>query len=191
MLEALINLKRRWLLNTFLLGVVCFLGNSSAIAQNNFKIFMNLPGIPGESTDPTYPGWVNIRAFHEGLINSGAYTIPATARFEILKSLDKSSPYLRELALSSKTLPNVEIILSKIVGEKWNNFFRVVLENVNLESVETVFQGTGSSMLEEKLIFKFSKINWIYTPFQANGSPGPPDCAWHDFAKNETGEYCP
>jgi type VI secretion system secreted protein Hcp len=190
MLEALINLKRRWLLNTLLLGVACFLGSSSAGAQNNYSILMNLPGIPGESTDQTYPGWVSIREFHEGLINSGAYTIPAMDRIEIMKGLDKSSPFLRELALSSKILPSVEIILRKFTGEKWNPAFRVLLENVNVESVETVFQGTGSSMLEEKVILKFSKIKWIYTPIKADGSPGTSECAWHDFAKNETDQYC-
>ena len=181
MFEHLKILKKMWLLKTMLLGVVCLLCSPSAMAQNSNSMFMRLDMIPGESTDSTYTNWVDIKEFREGVSKSGSAFITAADRLEVVKNLDKSSPFLRQHAVTSQSIAAVDIV----VRNNGSNIkiFSVKLMNVKVESVNTVFPQTGT-MPEETVLLKFGGVTWTYIPTNPNGTAGSPISVTYNFPSN-------
>jgi type VI secretion system secreted protein Hcp len=191
MFKNLIILKQRWSLTITILGVACLLGNSSAIAQNTYSMFMDLDGVHGDSLDPTYYRWIEIKEFKEGTSKASVALAwatnplvqPYSPPMEILKGLDLSSVSLRSHASSGKRYRNAAIIVRRN-SQPPITIFRLDLEGVVIVSVHTNCQETGSLIPEETVAIRYSSVKWTYIPVNPDGSSGGPITTGYDFFKN-------
>ena len=95
--------------------------------------YLKMDTIPGESTDPSHAGWIDIESWSWGasrVMHGSAASAPAhctSHSLNFVKRLDKASPLLSRAALSGTPIPNVTL---EINGE------RHMLQNVVIASVQ-------------------------------------------------------
>jgi type VI secretion system secreted protein Hcp len=133
------------------------------------KLYMEIEGIPGESTDAKHGEWIDVLAFSHGVSQpgGGATTSRTTERsrhedFTVTKELDKSSPKLALACCNGMHIPEVVIEVCRAdTGEK---YMRYILNDVIVASVsqDGSSQGAEGKPMEE-VSLSYGKISWSYT----------------------------
>ncbi len=150
------------------------------------KIFVNVSGIPGESTDANYKDWIDASLYSDGVFFVGSFTGQGGGQagrsefdpIRIVKSLDKASPKLRQAAAAGKHINNVTIDIIKPetvtsdvrVGPIL--IARIVLTDVLITEVSLTVN--LSDLPQEAVTFDFLKIMLTYYPRNLDGSIGTP-----------------
>ena len=77
--------------------------STSTSSDSTSKIFLEIAGVSGESTDDSHGGWIEIMSFNMGMVKPSSSTTTSRSRGSIIlediiivKTLDKSSPKLME-----------------------------------------------------------------------------------------------
>lgn len=109
-----------------------------------FDAFLNVDGVPGESTDDKHKGWIEILSFSHGSIQPSSATVSSagggtTERVTledlmVTKHIDKASAKLHELCCSGKHIATVTLQLCRAGGDKVQ-YMEVKLEQVVISGV--------------------------------------------------------
>jgi len=145
----------------WLLSCVLALAAGPACAQ--IRAFLQIPGIPGESTRDGRKDWIDIKTVSVTVANRVCQGVSVT------KDLDKSSPLLSGAALVGSEYAQMTIEVERAI-EGSEVFLIYLLENVTVSAVQTVT--TENLPALESIQLTPSTIKMTYKPPSA-GAPAP------------------
>ena len=131
--------------------------------------FLELDGIPGESTDARYPRMIRLNSFSLG-VQSVAVGKPVFSDVSFSKQLDKSSPLLYLNSASGKHLKQAILHLVARSGTGQFEFYTVKLTDVVITSVSTSGSALSDTLPLESFSLNFTKIEFTYTPQKPDGT---------------------
>jgi type VI secretion system secreted protein Hcp len=156
----------------------------SALPTRGADLFLELPGIPGESTEVNHRNWISLQSLSFGIsrtvaTNSSTGSARATGQdLGLAKRIDLASPKLALAAASGQPLATARI--------QW---VRQTANNVPLVQFEAVFRDvrigsdavSGSDTeLTEQLQFSYSRMTWSTPVLDARGdSTGRIEVDWN------------
>ena len=130
--------------------------------------FLNIDGVPGESTDEGHVDWIELMSFSHGVSQTaggdrstgGAATAGRcdVQDMSITKQLDKASPTLNLFCCQGKHIKTVDIELCRATGNK-EKYMEYKMEDVIISSVSI---GGGGGVPTESATFNCGKITWNY-----------------------------
>ena len=151
--------------------------------------FLQIDGIPGESTDDKHKDWIEILSFSHGITQPASATKGSaggatTSRSEhgdygITKYVDKASPKLAEACANGKHISKVKIEMCRAGGTQLP-YLVVNLEEVIISSVHANGATTGNDFPTESVTLNYGKIDWTYTQQKRKDGSG---------GGNVTGKY--
>jgi type VI secretion system Hcp family effector len=131
--------------------------------------FLNIEGIPGESTDDKHKDWIEVMSYSSGVSQmaggdrstGGAATQGRCDHqdISIVKTLDKASPTLNLFCCQGKHIPKVVIELCRATGNK-EKYMEYKMEDVIISSVSV--GGGGGGLPTESMTFNYGKLTWNY-----------------------------
>jgi type VI secretion system secreted protein Hcp len=143
-------------------------------------MFMQVVGIPGESSDRGHEKWIDLIAFHWGVSRPGRQfpiegrpptPVADHADLTIVKQIDKSSPKLFLACCSGQTLGEVNFEVWRS-GERPTRILLYRMKDVIVTSVKPVGASVGTSpYLMEEIGFNYAKIEVGYTAIKPDGTP--------------------
>ncbi|HBN75397.1 MAG TPA: type VI secretion system tube protein Hcp [Planctomycetaceae bacterium] len=138
-----------------------------------FDAFLQIDGIPGESTDSKHKDWIEIIDYSHTMaqkISDTASSSGARASeranhglFIVTKDLDKSSPKLAVSLNTGASIAKVRMELCRATGDKQ---LYMVYEMSDVIVADITVQGdmTGErSVPTEVVSFNYGEIEWTYT----------------------------
>jgi len=174
-------------------GCVYGLGLKSMSVQTahaaSVDFLLELDGIKGESTDSRHPNTIEINSFSWGVSNSGGHGGGGGAgkvSFQDLhftSKVSKASPMLMQALTTGQRIPSATLYVRKTGDNQQQEYYVVHLENVMVSSYQSSGGGTGGDVPVDEVTLNFTKIEFTYTPQNADGSLGTPLKASWDLAK--------
>jgi type VI secretion system secreted protein Hcp len=149
----------------------------SLSAQAAVDMFLDIPGIPGESKDQTHKDQVDVLAWSWGMSNSGTTHIGGGGGagkvniqdLSLTKYVDKASPELMKRCANGSLLTKVTLFVRK-VGANPIEYIKIELTEVLVSAVSTGGSG-GEDRLTENVTLNFAKVKFDYVPAKPDGSP--------------------
>jgi len=149
-------------------GLVEPQATSTTTNSGTNKIFLNIDGIAGESTDSKHDEWIDVISFNHGISQPALSTTTRTAErsahqdFVVIKELDKSSPKLALACCNGSHI--TEVIIEVCQAETSDKYMRYTLTDVIVASISQ----NGSSQSEnarpiEEISLRYGRIDWSYT----------------------------
>jgi len=147
-----------------------------------FDCFLQIDGIPGESTDDKHKDWIELLSYDHKVVQPTSATRSSagggsTGRsqhhdYVITKYVDKASPKLFEAVASGKHFSKAKIEICRAGGSQVK-FMEITLEEVIISRVQQEsFSAETANIPKEKIIENFptesvslnyGKIEWVYT----------------------------
>jgi type VI secretion system secreted protein Hcp len=139
-----------------------------------FDCFLQIEGIPGESTDDKHKDWIELISYSHGLSqrSSGAASTGGGRSaercdhddFTVVKTLDKASPKLALFCCNGKHIPKITMHLCRAAEDK-QKYMEYVLTDVIVSSVRPggSAQNAETTLPLEQVSFNYGKIEWVYT----------------------------
>ena len=134
-------------------------------------MFMNIAGIPGESTDDAHPEWIDLVSYSHsigdsGKVESGTAESRTTGPvdhedFSVTKVLDKASPLLYTKCCDGTHIAEITVELCRATGDK-QCYMKYQFTDVIVTSVSTG-GSTSESLPLEYVTFNYGKVEWTYT----------------------------
>lgn len=132
-------------------------------------VFLQINGIPGESTDEKHQNWIEVLSYSHGVsqMSSGERSTGGAATggrcdhqdFSIVKSLDKASPLLNLHCSDGKHIDKITIELCRATGDKQPYMLYKLVDSV-VSSV--CINGGGGGIPTETVTFNYGAIYWTY-----------------------------
>ncbi|CAO4176355.1 Hcp family type VI secretion system effector [Methylorubrum aminovorans] len=153
-------------------------------------IFLKLEGITGEAQDDKHKDEIDVLAWSWGAAQSGTTHMGsgsgsgkvAIQDISLTKYIDRSSPTLFQFCCNGKHIAKGTLVVRK-AGEKPVEYIKIDIENIIVSHVSLGGSG-GEDRLTENVTLNFSKVKYVYTLQQKDGTAGKPvDISW-DIAKN-------
>lgn len=157
-------------------------------------IYIKLDGIPGESHDSKHKDWIQVLSFSHALTQSGSMFSGGgqstsgrvdVADVSIMKRVDKSTPKLNWTLASGAHIKSAIIEFCQATKDK-HTFMKYTFEDVTLSSLQPAASANGDFPMES-MAFRFSKIEWEYTPIDEKGVKLASAKAWWDVKENKGG----
>lgn len=157
--------------------------------------FLEIEGIPGESTDEKHKGQIEVLSFSHGVSQmasavestSGGKTVGRCDHqdFSIVKEIDKASPELNLQCCKGTHIKKMTLELCAATGDQ-SPYMRYVFEGLIISSVS--IGGGGGGTPTESVTFNYNKINWIYvdTDHETGKKKGEVK-KWWDLGANKGG----
>jgi type VI secretion system secreted protein Hcp len=146
--------------------------------------FLKIEGIAGESIDEFHTGWIDVQTVGGGIARPTDLTAAHWDALRVIKPIDKSSPLLFRACASGELIPRA--ILEWVRGQpERRRYYRIVLENVLISSVQT--SATAGDTPTETVDLVFGKMTWTYTELNQAGLPLADHRAYWDVLRNEGG----
>jgi len=157
--------------------------------------FLKIDGIPGESTDDRYTGWIEVVAYSHELeqeVGGPASTSGGASAgrcdhgpFVVTKLLDKASPKIAEACCKGAHIKLVELSLNRAGGDKLE-YMNYKLHSAMVTSVRSRGDTGGKdTMPAEEIQFTYAGIEWTYTQQKrTDGTGGGKVAAGWDLVKN-------
>ncbi|HLJ11982.1 MAG TPA: type VI secretion system tube protein Hcp [Planctomycetaceae bacterium] len=150
-----------------------------------FDAYLQIDGVPGESTDSAHVGWIEIQSFVNGVAQTftGSFSssgAPASGKanfntFSVTKQVDKSSPLLYKKCCTGEPIGKISLDICRATGNS-TPYLNFLLNNSVVASVQTAGANAGATADDvptEIVTFAFGKITETYTPTDAKtGKPG-------------------
>jgi type VI secretion system Hcp family effector len=148
--------------------------------------FLFIEGIPGESVQEHYAGWIEVHDFEQrfGRDKADHDDLAGLDSLRIHKSLDKSTPLLFDALTRGAVYPRATLAFVLPRADE-ARFYQVELGNVSVAGVEV--GGPASERPGEELVVVFEFIEWTYTEFDLRGNPLADHSAYWDLVKGEGG----
>ena len=158
-----------------------------------FDAYLEIDGIPGESTDSNHAGWIEIRGYTHNIIqpvaaskSSGGSRASEKANhgdLVVTKELDKASPKIALACCNGSNLATVKLELCRATGNK-ETYMSIELTDVLVAAYEPHGQTADEGALpRERVAFNYGTIKWTYTHLdQATGaSQGNIETSWNQI----------
>lgn len=140
--------------------------------------YLQIDGIPGESTDIGHQGWIELISTHWGVTQSildskstsGGHTAGHCEHrtLSLSKVADLASPILMQHCSMGKTIPKARLEFMRADGDgKPVKYYLVELENVLVSHMDQVMSGGG--LVQDDIGLCFSKVKWSYTQQKIGG----------------------
>lgn len=158
-------------------------------------VFLQIDGIPGESTDEKHKNWIEILSYSHGVDQSGAGSRSSGGAatsgrcnhqdFSVVKTLDKASPELNLYCCNGKHIKKMTLQLCRATGDK-QPYMDYLFEDVIISSVS--IGGGGGGIPTESVTFNYGKLNWVYveTDHETGKKKGQVK-KWWDLIANKGG----
>ena len=143
-----------------------------------FLAYLKLDGVDGESQDVNHKDWIDVFSYSEGVslpLSVGSFTGGLEAgkvKFSdltVLTAADQTTPILFQDSISGTEIKYAVLEVVEPNGE----YLDYKLSDVLITSVSDKGNAGDSAPLEQ-VSLNFTKIEWDYTPLNADGSPGTP-----------------
>lgn len=157
-----------------------------------YDAFLELDGVPGESTRKGFEDQIEVESLDFGVDNptssgpgAGRGAGKASIRpLSITKQVDKASPKLFDACAHGKHFPKATITFHRSGGDEPVDYLVYNLEKVYISN----YQINGSSGMEdrprEQISLDFGKVEVTYTPQTETGAKGGPVVGTFDRLKN-------
>jgi type VI secretion system secreted protein Hcp len=147
-----------------------------------FDIFLDIPGIPGESTAVGHVGSIEVSSWSWGVTQTlttvaGSVVVrgPLTGTVTIVKQIDKATPLLLTKCNAGQTIPSITVQLVRYDGQ---TYMRYDLKNVLITAI-THGDVNGDGTPDEKISLDLNGGTLTYTQFDATGKPvGQSSAQW-------------
>jgi type VI secretion system Hcp family effector len=169
---------RRILCGALLAACALFLALPGAASA---RIFLQLEGIPGESTAVGFENQIELQDF--GFDVGKSKDKPASfSEFDVAKRLDKASPELMLRTANGATIPTAQIRLTRQTGDANAVFLRYCFTGVRITSFSQ--RGNEDSSVNESISFSYATIVQSYTQQDPAGGQGTVFSKGWDLLRN-------
>jgi len=157
---------------------------TAGLAQAANDYFLQIDGIPGESTDKDHKDWIDIESFSWGLtlVTSGAGgASTGKATFSDLswtQYVDVSTPKWFVQVATGKHIPTVTLDVVKVSGGRSDSFFQMIFTNTLGSGLHV--NGVGSDLFESASMTSGETVKLRYRPQDDKGGFG----AWVEGSFN-------
>ena len=149
-------------------GILALL-TSLLSAQAAFDAFLKIEGVPGESTDSTHSGWIQVDSLHFGMTGVSDLASTQLAPLTLLKRVDKASPLLASACATGNHLARMKLALVRTTPKR-ARFYQITLADVLVSSVSSSSAADGDTLSESVQLLAAS-WSWSYTEFALDGRP--------------------
>lgn len=156
-----------------------------------FDGYLQVDGIPGESTDSKHKEWIEIKKYEHHVdqpVSSSASSGGSRAseranhgEFIITKELDKATPKFYLYACNGSNIPSIVLQLCRATGDK-QLYMEYELKNVLVSRVEALGDcGADGNLPLERVAFNYDEIRWSYTQLdpKTGSSKGNIESHWN------------
>jgi type VI secretion system secreted protein Hcp len=140
------------------------------------KLFLELPGVPGESQVIGFENQIELDSYQWGVSNSiqvgtsgSKAGKPAFSEFVVSKRLDKASPALMLRAANGAAFPSARLRVTKSSAEGETTVLRYCFTGVQVTSFS---QSSGGEPPSESVGLSYTTIVQSYTQQAAGGGAG-------------------
>jgi len=163
-----------------------------------FDCFLEIDGMPGESTDDRHKEWIDVLSYSWGVSQPGSVSLSSGGSrsaeradhtdFSVVKTLDKTSPKLALYCSSGTHIEEVTLELCRAEEGK-ERIMAYKMEDVIVSSVRPSGPTQGGEALPlEEVSFSYGKITWTYTEIDhKTGKPKGDVEAYWDLVSNSGG----
>ena len=153
--------------------------------------FLKIGDLKGESQDDKHKDWIHCHSFSFGVTNTGtggSNLGSGGGRSNIqdmhfTKTIDVSSPNLWIACATGKHFPKANVVVRR-AGEKPQEYLQYEMTEAYISSITTSGH-EGGGLAQESVSINFSKIKMVYTPQNADGSPGAKNEKTYDVKGNK------
>ena len=174
------------LTGVFMIGLLLLCQVSVSHAGN---IFVLLPGIQGDATEPNHIGWIDVKSvsWGHGEAPPGSPIKIQFGRVSIVKLNDSISASLALLGATGQPIKDVKLEITKVVNEVPVVVSRMKLSNARVASYATLALSAGNEV-NDSIGFSFDTITWINFKVAKVGqqAPAPGSAACWDVINNKT-----
>ncbi len=145
-------------------------------------IFMQIPGIKGESTSKNHAAWIQLYTMQGCLSNTTGKA--SACEISINKDVDVSTTYVYSNLLTYKGTGASKVLID-VCGINAGGeicYYKLQLRNVRFSSASSS-TSDGAPRASESWTMNFDAISWTYTP-NWFGTPGIPVTQCWDFISN-------
>jgi type VI secretion system secreted protein Hcp len=163
-------------------------------SSSGVQMWLNIPGVPGESTDANHMNQIDVSSFSLGVGGSGGGASCAGnhsstgqgasgLQFSIVKKVDKSSPTLTLGSATGVHYPTVTLTMRK--GGASQDFLTYTFSTVFVTEVQ--WGGSnGSDELQEGVTFQYSQVSVSYSQQNSDGSFASPIQTCFNFESQQS-----
>ena len=159
---------KRWTRTGALVFGCAFLMALPSAASAN--VYLELPGIPGESTATGFENQIELSSFQLGVGRNAAAKGPSFSEVSVTKQLDKSSPQLMLRTANGTTIPTAKVRFTTTGAEKVDVYLRYCFTGVRITNF-TQSSG-GDERPSESISFSYATIVQSYTQGSETGGAG-------------------
>jgi type VI secretion system secreted protein Hcp len=135
--------------------------SQQALAGN---IFLNIPGIPGESTDDKHKDQIDIESFSQSVEGRDC-------QVSFSKRMDKASPLLAEAASNRKPIPSATLVVRRMnYKEQSDEYIKLTMSSVTVVSSDVSITDESA---QENISVNARAILIGLRPQGPDGKPGP------------------
>lgn len=152
------------LISTFLRRIAVLL--ALLAAQPSFAVntmFLQIDGMPGESTDIAHAKWIDIDSFSWGITNTpvvGGANRAVVDDFEWFQPVDISSPKVFVAVASGKHTTKVTLDVVRAGGKPGDSFFQMIFDDVLFTKFKTA--GNAGTIIQNAALAADNKITLRY-----------------------------
>jgi type VI secretion system secreted protein Hcp len=152
-----------------------------------YDVFIQIPGMDGESTDGRHRGWIEVTQFDFNVRQKVSQTASSAggasaeradfSEFGFTKLMDKTSPLLALACAGGTHFGSIVIELCRAGGDKIR-FMRYTFTDCMISAVKSSSDG---DFPEDDVSFVYGKVQWCYTLQNraGGGAAGNVACAWN------------
>jgi len=155
-------------------------GSAETGAEQCYKLFVYVDGIPGDSMDASHTNWIDAKSLSDGLARELSGNLdptfgrraarPTFTPIRFTKYVDSASPLLHIAVATGGVIPTV-ILQAYATDCDSHEIFRweIKLSNVMVVNIEG---GFTASATEEAVQLSYQKIEWRYEVPNLEGTYG-------------------
>ena len=133
----------------------------------NAAIFMEIPGIPGESHDANHDMWIDV------LAAGGSFTQNSCGEFVVTKEIDKAFPLLVASVVSGSIFSeSIRVEYTANYGGSRATYSTITLDGASITSISTSANGFSEAPPVENITIEASSITIEYIQFDSEGNKG-------------------
>ena len=146
------------------------------------QAFLNIPSIPGESTDPNHSNQIDVRSWSLGAVGpnvaqgcdaSGTSSSPnaSAQQLTVVMPVDKASPLLAQAAEQGTDVGPITLSVTKsLPGGTSGDYLVYTFEHVFTTKID--WSGPGDEGPEESITFVYGQLGVKYYPQNPDGTLG-------------------
>lgn len=159
-----------------LAGALTALGALPAQAASD--VFLQLEGIPGESTDAKHKDWIEIHSYSQGFSNSstngggggGGAGKVSCGDVKVIKTIDKASPQLMFAVMTGKHISKGTLAFRSVSGKGDVDYYTVTFDDVLITSLQQSDAASDDTRITESVSLTAQKYSFSYRVQKADGS---------------------